>query len=453
MTLDNDGHPNARAGAIPSDPPPRRAPDANDAARASIARAIVQALPLDVRAVLGAILAAWFATLAGVARAVDQAKRAGTFAPASDVALALDATARSASEALAAAASAPGAYAAAAALSALWCDGGPFDAAAHVAAGHFSAAELEAFAAELGAALDAGAGQTDAGGVAAPHRTPAEAPSKSTSTDDATTDAPRIVRCPMPAGVDRVDVPGGPTFLPDDAPTSSPARDPYLRAILGAAPRGLALACALSVAAWARTLAALVRVVDAAEELADAAPRPDCTTGEGLARAFMACAPREVARAAAVGANGAVLAGVEGAAVLWRTLTAAAFGASPAELARLHHGAEGLDAFAAELEAFAAAPPPANDARAGGPRRGDGGDLEPGTSPGRQVNARARAPSPSAAARYDGAGGEVRREVRGRWYLDAGRELGAELVSGGARPAAARRRRPATTPARRPRRG
>jgi len=78
----------------------------------------------------------------------------------------------------------------------------------------------------------------------------------------------------------------------------------------------------------------------------------------------MACAPREVARAAAVGAGGAVLAGVEGAGVLWRTLTAAAFGASPAELARLHHGAEGLDAFAAELEAFAAEPPPANDARA-----------------------------------------------------------------------------------------
>lgn len=365
MTLDNDANPSPHAPRFDTDPPPRRsAADsiaANDAARASIARAILGALPLDVRAVLGAVLGAWFATLAGVARAVDQAKRAGALSRGSDVALALDATARSASEALSAAASAPGAYAAAAALSALWCDGGPFDAAAHVAAGHFSAAELEAFAAELGAATEGSAGQTGAEGVAAPHRTPAERPCQDTSTDDATTGdgahdprQPRVIRCPMPAGVDRVDVPCGVTFLPADAAASSPARDPYLRAILGAAPRGLALACALSVAAWARTLAALVRVVDSAEELADAAPRPDCTTGEGLARALMACAPREVARAAAVGAGGAVLAGVDGAGVLWRTLTAAAFGASPAELARLHHGAEGLDAFAAELDAFAA---------------------------------------------------------------------------------------------------
>lgn len=357
MNLDTDGNPSPHASARPSDAPPRRqpAPDDGAAARVALARAILATLPLDVRAVLGAILAAWFATLAAVARSAHAAKRAAPVAANADVAAALASTARAASEALSHATHGPGAYEAAAALAALWCDAAPFDAAEHAAQGYVSAAELDGFAAELAAALDGSAGQTGAEGVAAPHRTPAEAPSKSSDTGDATTAAPRVIRCPLPAGVARLDTPAGVTFLPPDAaPTSSAARDPYLRAILAGAGRGRALVTALSVAAWARTLAALGRGVEASALALAAAPRPDCTTGDGLARALMATAPRELARAAAQGATAATLAGVDDSQRLWRALTASWFALSPAELAEIRADADDLDAFAAELDAFAA---------------------------------------------------------------------------------------------------
>lgn len=342
MTLDTDGNPTPHAPHRPTDPPPRagaqtgaggvaapsRTPadapsqstDTDDATTArATTRAILAALPAELRALTIAAVLSYVRALASLAAAVREGlARPSALAMADAAARVLVGDATDVHE-VDAAPSAPSAPCTA--ILGAWWGMGPYDLARDAASGSVGPAEFTD-AAQLMAELGDG------------------------RCLDAPRVAPRIVRCPLPAGVERVDLRG----------VSYRGTDPYLRAILGAAPRPLALACALTMAPWARTLAALARAGDALA--AAAATTPAAELGEeGLTRWVARCNPREFPSAAADAATLAVLHafdGMDGAAELWRALTAARFAALPAELSTLRRDAVDLDAFADDLDAFAA---------------------------------------------------------------------------------------------------
>ena len=247
MTLDNDRNPIAPH--RPSDPPPRRpagqgegfaqteaggvaapvrspadAPsqdtDASDATSSrAVVRSILAALPLDVRAAVVAAVLAWCRSLAAVAGMVGRrelgAVEALPLADAATVTL-MERDGRPPHDVVGA-------------MLGAWWASGPYDLARQVSRGTTSAADFEdalGFLVQLQGDADALAYVTSA--------------------------APRIVRCPLPAGVDRVTMRGD-TFLP--AELSRAALDALTRdvaRVLGgsAAPRELvsdARAAALDV--------------------------------------------------------------------------------------------------------------------------------------------------------------------------------------------------------------
>ena len=231
MTLDNDRNPIAPH--RPSDPPPRRpagqgegfaqteaggvaapvrspadAPsqdtDASDATSSrAVVRSILAALPLDVRAAVVAAVLAWCRSLAAVAGMVGRrelgAVEALPLADAATVTL-MERDGRPPHDVVGA-------------MLGAWWASGPYDLARQVSRGTTSAADFEdalGFLVQLQGDADALAYVTSA--------------------------APRIVRCPLPAGVDRVTMRGD-TFLP--AELSRAALDALTRDArrVGRAPR------------------------------------------------------------------------------------------------------------------------------------------------------------------------------------------------------------------------
>ena len=212
MNLDNDRNPIAPH--HPSDPPPRRpagqgegfaqteaggvaapvrspadAPsqdtDASDATSSrAVVRSILAALPLDVRAAVVAAVLAWCRSLAAVAGMVGRRELGAVEAlPLTDAATVTLMERDGAAP-----------HDVVAAMLGAWWAAGPYDLARQVSRGTTSAgdfADALAFLVQLQGDADALAYVTSA--------------------------APRIVRCPLPAGVDRVTMRGD-TFLPAELP-------------------------------------------------------------------------------------------------------------------------------------------------------------------------------------------------------------------------------------------
>lgn len=217
MTLDNDGNP--QAPRHPSDPPPRRSPadgaqteaegvaaparspveapsksaDTGDATTPrAIVRAILAALPLPLRAAVVAAVLAWARSLAAVAGMVARRE----LSPSAALAL-TDAAA----ETLVDADDGAPPHVVVCAMLGAWWAAGPYDLARQVSKGTTGPADFTdavEFLAAVEGDLDALAFVTS--GARAEHN------------------APRIVRCPLPAGVLRLDTPSGVTFLPELPP-------------------------------------------------------------------------------------------------------------------------------------------------------------------------------------------------------------------------------------------